>query len=139
MNPIRIENTAYMNHSVSKVRQLQEECESWKRKLELLMRENVELKTRLAAQLKENTNGSDFVEVAEQYQNYFMLQDEIIKLARTDVSDLDKLLLRDLFEDGILFREVVHKHKRLKKEVYKIEKGFNKLKQRFNNFISETQ
>ena len=116
---------------------MQEECAGWKRMLELLMHENVGLKTRLAEIVKESKEGHDFVALAEHYHNTLMREDEIIYLARRDVADLDKLLLREVFEDGILYGEVNRKHKRLRKELLKIEKDFNKLKQGFDVFFNK--
>jgi len=132
-----IEKSELMNDSLSTVKVMQAECENWKRMLEVLMHENVDLKTRLAAVVKENGRSDDFVTLAEQFQNNFMREDEVISLARRDVAEQEKLLLREVFEDGLLFREVTRKQKRLRKELQRIENGFNILKQRFSASLAE--
>jgi hypothetical protein len=134
---IQVENSGNMKESVSLVRQMQLECEDWKKRLELLVHENVQLKTYLAKMVKENGSGADLVEIAEQFQSQFMLEDDIISLVRRDVAVLERLLSKYMYDNKSIFKELLRKHGRLRRELGKIEKDFNMLKRRFHVFMEE--
>jgi hypothetical protein len=130
-----VQKVTYMKEPASKAKQMQSDCESWKKMLETLVHENVNLKTQLAHMLKANRLANGSVETAEQFQNQFMLTDDVVSLARRDVSAQDKLLQHALPGNGVLSKEVIRQHNRLRKELIKIEKAFQQLKGRFHHFL----
>jgi hypothetical protein len=135
-----VEKVTHMKEPVAKAKQMQAECESWKKMLETLVHENVNLKTRLAHMLKANRLANGSVEAAEQFQNQFMLTDDVVSLARRDVSAQDKLLQKTPANtNGVLIRDVIRKHIRLRKELVKIDKAFQQLKGRFNHFLEKQE
>lgn len=120
-----------------KVNQFARESEEWKRTLTFLLQENSFLKLRLADILSGKESSADFLEAAEMYQSRFIQKDEIIKLLLHDVSNLDDLLTRKIYEDGMLVKRVAYKQNHLRMQVRFLETEFNNLKLQFNNYLSQ--
>jgi len=119
-----------------KIKQLQYESNTWKRLLGFMMDENVHLKNRVSEVLK---NGFDkgLLEEMESFHSRFIKEDDLIGLLRNEVAELDKLLVREIFEDGQLVREIDTKLKKLHKNIITAEKQLSELKLEFNNYLSE--
>ncbi|HYM94202.1 MAG TPA: hypothetical protein VET23_08690 [Chitinophagaceae bacterium] len=126
-----------MISSELKIRQFRHESNTWKRTLEFIMQENTHLKNRLCEVLKTVLVDEDLVNAAEQYQNHFVREDEAIHLLRGDIANHDKLLVREVYEDGNLIRDVVRRQKKLATEVKNATLEFHKLKFDFNNYLGE--
>lgn len=122
--------------SERKLKQLQHENDTWKRLLAFLMDENIHLKYRLSEVLKENA-GKNLLYELENFQSQFINKDELISLLRDDVAELDKLLMREIFEDGILMKKVSNDLKKLRNNIEAAERQFGKLKSEFNSFLLE--
>ena len=119
-----------------KLKQLQYESDTWKRLLGFMMDENIHLKNRLSEVLKDKFDKNLLVEI-EGFQNNFIKEDELIVLLRNDVAGLDKLLEREIFEDGKIVNEIDRRLKNLRNNIVYAEKQFGKLKLEFNNYLSE--
>ncbi len=119
-----------------KLKQLQYESDTWKRLLGFMMEENIHLKNRLSDILKDKFN-EDLLEVVEIFQTDFIKEDEMIGLLRNEVVELDKLLVREIFEDGTIIKKVDAKIKNLRIKIQNVEKEFSNLKSEFNNYLSE--
>ncbi len=119
-----------------KIKQLQYESNTWKRLLGFMMDENVHLKNRVSEVLK---NGFDkgLLEEMESFHSRFIKEDDLIGLLRNEVAELDKLLVREIFEDGQLVKEIDTKLKKLHKNIITAERQLNELKLEFNNYLSE--
>ena len=126
-----------MSIAEPKIEQFRYESDTWKRNLEFIMEENITLKNRLANVLKAVSYDEDLLTAAEQYQNYFIREDETVHLLRRDIADLDKLLVKEIFQDGHVIGEVLHKQKKLSIEMKNAIGEFNKLKFEFNNYLAE--
>jgi len=120
-----------------KIDQIQNETDSWKRTLGFLSQENANLKIRLAELLNTDHSADSFLETAELYQNRFVQKDEIIKLMEKDVFELDKLLLREVYEDGIILKDISFRQTKYRKEIKSLESAFSDLKLQFNIYVSE--
>lgn len=120
----------------SKIQQFIHENETWKRLLEFVQAETVFLKTRLAQITKDDVN-NQLLEQSEYFQNEFITEDELIGMLRQEVAELDNWLTREIFEDGIVLKEVTKRQKKIRKEIEIVEQKFNKLKFEFNNYLSE--
>ena len=120
-----------------KVRQFKHESETWKRNLEFMMQENALLKNRLSEVLDTMSADGEILNAAEEYQNHFIREDESFHLLRRDIAELDNLLTREIYEDGMLKKEVVFKKKKLSKEIETSIREFNKLKFDFNNYLGD--
>ena len=127
-----------MNNLSSKIKQYRYECDIWKRNLEFLMLENIHLKNRLSDILKSGSADSKFLNVAEQYQNYFTTEDETIYLLRKDIADFDELLLEEEKQkDEKKLSDVIERQKKMSNEVESTVTEFNKIKFDFNTYLDE--
>lgn len=119
-----------------KLKQLQYEADTWKRLLGFLMDENIHLKNRLSQVLKDRFD-KNLLEEVEGFQSNFIKEDEMIGLLRNDVAEFDKLLEREVFEDGTIIKKVDSKLKKLRHNIKNAERQFSKFKDDFNNYLSE--
>ncbi|OQY95582.1 MAG: hypothetical protein B6D37_05260 [Sphingobacteriales bacterium UTBCD1] len=119
-----------------KIRQFQHEIDTWKRNLEFLLQENVNLKNRLAEVLQ-TVQDDDILEAAETFQSEFLREDEAIQILRGDIAKQDHLLTREIYENGYIIKDVVRQQKKLSEGVKNVVSGFNKLKFDFNSYLGE--
>ena len=120
----------------SKLKQLQNESDSWKKLLGFMIDENVRLKNRLSEVLKDKFDKNLLVE-AEGFQSRFIKEDQLVSLLRNDISELDKLLVRDIVEDRKIINETGRRLKNLRNNIANAENQYGKLKLEFINFLSE--
>lgn len=116
------------------LKQIQYECETWKRLLAFMMDENVHLKNRLSEILKTG-EGTVTLQQIEDFQAGFLKGDELIKVLRSDVFELDRMLNKELFEDGITEKEIRKKLNKIRINIPLAERQFDKLKTDFNNYL----
>jgi hypothetical protein len=119
-----------------KLKQLQYELDTWKRLLGFMSEENIHLKNRLSEVLKTSFN-NNILEDVEIFQTHFLKEDEKIGFLKNEVSELDQLLVREIFEDGAIIRKVDNKLKRFRKNIKNAEAQFTRLKLNFNNYMAE--
>ena len=119
-----------------KLKQLQYESGTWKRLLGFMMDENIYMKNRISEILKNDFN-KNLLEEFENFQSSFIKQDELIGLIRNDVAELDKLLLREYFEDRRAIKQIEKKLMNLRNNIIAAERQFGKLKSSFNCYLSE--
>ena len=118
------------------MKQLQHENDAWKRMLGFLMDENIHLKNRLSEVLKDSSDKNLLYEL-ENFQSQFINKDELINVLRNDASEIDKLLVKEIFEDGIVMKKVCTDLKKLRTNIEAAERQFSKLKSEFNSFLME--
>jgi hypothetical protein len=121
-----------------KIKQFQYESDFWRRMLAFLLQENAILKIRLAELVNENIVTDGFLEMAEQYQNNFIRNDQIINFIRLDIAKLDKLLMGNLSENGLTINAIARRQKKLRKELTTLETTFSEIRIQFNNYLTET-
>lgn len=119
-----------------KLRQLQFESDSWKRLLGFIIDENIHLKNRLSELLK-NGFGGNWLDEMETFHNQLVKEDDRIGLLRNEIAELDRLLVREVFEDGRIIKDVERRLKKLRHNITNTEEQFGKLKLEFNSFLSE--
>jgi len=119
-----------------KLKQLQYESDTWKRLLGFMLDENIHLKNRISEILK-NGFKKNLLEELENFQSRFIKEDELIGLLRNDVAELDKLLLKEVYEDGKLIKEIGRKLKTFRNNMLNAERQFTELKLDFNHYLSE--
>lgn len=120
----------------AKLKQLKHECDTWKRQLCSMMEENVHLKTRLSEILKDGI-ADNLLEEMEFFQNRFTTEDDAIGLLRNEVAEVHKILVKEMFDDGITKKKVDTKMKGLRNSIAVSERNFTKLKSEFNSYILE--
>ena len=119
-----------------RLKQLQYESDTWKRLLNFMMDENIQLKNRLSEILKDKFDKNLLVEV-EVFQNNFIKEDERVALLRNDVAELDKLLVREICEDGKIINKIEIRLQNLRNNIMHAEIQFGKLKSAFNSYLLE--
>lgn len=117
-----------------KLRQLQYEADTWKRLLGFMMDENIHLKNRVSEILRNNFDRIHLDEI-DDFQNRSVKADQLISLLRNEVVELDKLLTREVFEDGQIIHLVQEKLTRIRSSISNAEKNLAELKAAFNNYI----
>jgi hypothetical protein len=116
--------------------QLQYECDAWKRLLAFLMDENIHLKNRLSEIVKDRdgTTSLSLIEI-ERFQTNFLKGDELIKVLRDDISEVDKLLRKEFFEDGIIEKKIKTKFNKIRVNIPLAERQLDQLKKEFNSYL----
>ena len=100
------------------------------------MDENIHLKNRLSEVLKDSSDKNLLCEL-ENFQTQFINKDELINVLRNDVAEIDKLLVKEIFEDGTVTKKVCTELKKLRNNIEAAERQFSKLKSEFNSFLME--
>lgn len=108
--------------------QIKSESDSWKRSLNFMMDENIHLKGRLMQILKSEVS-KDALEIAEDFHNHFIKQDQLNRLLRNDIAELDELLIKGVTNLVEIKRKLI----KLRKNVSNASKEFDHLKASFNN------
>ena len=119
-----------------KLKQLCYESDTWKRSLGFMIDENIHLKNRLIEILQISAD-EELLETAEYFQGRFIKEDERISLIRNDLTELDKLLRREVFENGKIAKEVNRKFTTLRNNILNAEQQFSDLKSDFSHFMLE--
>lgn len=122
--------------SAKQIRRFEYESDTWKRQLSFIREENIYLKKRLIEILKEKLSPAD-LEAAESFQTLFIEQDKLVTILGNSVAEFDRLLKRELFEDGALLRTVMLEHLHIDRKISEAEASFDNLKRRFNNYMWE--
>jgi hypothetical protein len=123
MSPVKFSNSVQFHH----------ENMTWGRVLEYIKQENSILKNRLSEVLDTSTD-RNFLALAEQYQNKFILKDEYIDELRHDINQQDKALSEN--SGGPLDNKLLKRHEKLRNEMEFFETDFHKLKNDFNKYLS---
>jgi hypothetical protein len=118
------------------LKQMKYETDTCKRSLGFMIDENIHLKNRLSEILR-NAFNSNLLEQVEYFQNRFIKEDERIGLIRNDVAQVDKLLVKEAFEDGTILTDLNGKIHNICSNIMHAEKQFSELKLEFNNYLLE--
>lgn len=119
---------------ISKPGQFSYENRSWIRLLEFFKQENTLLKNRLAEVVDQQAD-RDFLALAEQFQNKFIIKDEFIDELRHDVNiQLQEIIKTD---DSSTNQKLIKKQGMLRNEMEYFEKEFTSLKNEFNKYLSD--
>ncbi len=119
-----------------KLIQLQYESDSWKRVLAFMRDENIHLKYRLSDVLK-NSFDKQLLSPLENFQSNFVKEDDLLAVLRSDLAELDKLLIWQMMNDDQLMANVDKKMKAIRCNIYNAEKQFNQLKSDFISYLTE--
>ena len=111
---------------ISKAEQYFHEVLTWRRVLEFFKDENSFLKTRLSKVLDQHTD-KNFLELAEQYQNNFIIKDDYINELRHEIN-IQEYKLKETIEADLKIpnKIVLNKQTKLRNEIEFLEKEFTK-------------
>ncbi|MEO8862099.1 MAG: hypothetical protein ABI358_11785 [Ginsengibacter sp.] len=119
-----------------KVKQIQFESNTWKRLLDFFREENVYFKNRLSDILKESFD-RNLLDALENFQNRFIIQDELNGALRNEISELDKLLLDEKIKEVISKPLIERILGNLRENLSNSEKRFCALQLDFNKYLYE--
>ena len=121
------------NVIISKPDQFNHEIKTWSRLLDFFKQENTILKNRLA-EVVDYRADKEFLALAEQFQNKFIIKDEYIDELRHDTN----LQARDLTSTNKAITDIklIKRQERLRNELEYFEIDFIKLKNEFNKYLS---
>ncbi len=123
------------NSYISKLDQYRFEHLTWERMLDFFKQENAFLKTRLS-QVLDRKIDSEFLALAEQFQNQFIIKDDFIDELKHDINEME----RAIKESSVTMKivpdiKVENKHNKLRNEMEYLEKNFAQLKNEFNKYL----
>ncbi|MDE3211683.1 MAG: hypothetical protein KGM98_00505 [Bacteroidota bacterium] len=117
------------------IKKLQFETDSWKRRLGFMMDDNILFKNSISDLLKENFK-QDLLGEVEEFHGRFLEADEWIGLLRNEIAELDDLLVREIFEDGKIAKELEIKFGEFRDNLLVVQKKLDVLKQDFQKFLA---
>ena len=118
---------------LSKCDQFHHENKTWVRMLDFFKQENSFLKTRLSEVLDDSTD-KNFLALAEQFQNKFILKDEYIDELRHDINN-QEVSINNTAENAVDIK-LTKRQEKLRNEMEYFEKDFNMLRNDFNKYVS---
>jgi len=118
---------------ITKPDQFHHENKTWTRLLDFFKQENTFLKNRLSEVVDHRTD-KEFLALAEQFQNKFILKDEYINELRHDINMQDGDLLNS--SDKVSQNKLSKRQEKLRNEMEYFEKDFYSLKNEFNKYLS---
>ena len=122
--------------AANKTKQFYYENLTWERLLDFFKQENAILKNRLSEVVDQLTD-KDFIELAEHFQNVFIIKDEFIDELRHDINN-HEILLNTLLAatDEKADKKILKKQEKLRNEMEALEKDFTKDKNQFNKYLA---
>lgn len=108
---------------------------AWEGMLDDFSRENTLLKNTLA-KVVDNTTTKDYIDMAEKFNNLFIIKDECISDLRKDIETHKSALISGLYLYPAHSRTFLVKHKKLRNEMENFRSGIFKLKERFNSYLT---
>ena len=122
--------------AANKTKQFYYENLTWERLLDFFKQENAILKNRLSEVVDQLTD-KDFIELAEHFQNIFIIKDEFIDELRHDINN-HEILLNTLLvaTDEKADKKILKKQEKLRNEMEALEKDFTKDKNQFNKYLA---
>lgn len=122
-----------MKNTINK--QLLHEAETWKRSIVFMQSELVFMKNRIAQILMEMPDRS-MLDSVEHYQHHFIELEQSLSLFRVDITLQIELIKKNHEVSLKQLQEKLSKQKKLRIEIGKAEKLFNKMKFDFNQSFS---
>ena len=123
------------NNYISKLDQYHFEHLTWERMLDFFKQENAFLKTRLS-QVLDRKIDNEFLALAEQFQNQFIIKDDFIDELKHDINEMERAIKESTLTMKIVPDiKVENKHNKLRNEMEYLEKNFAQLKNEFNKYL----
>jgi hypothetical protein len=122
MPPVKMSTTEQFHH----------ENKTWIRLLEFFKQENYFMKNRLSEVLDHNVD-KNFLALAEQFQNKFILKDEYIDELRSDINKQNQMFSNSTTQ--LTDNKLTKTQEKLRNEMEYFEKDFNTLKNEFNKYL----
>jgi hypothetical protein len=114
-----------------RLNELNTEINSWLQALEVMQRENAEMKTRLADVVKQAMSASA-LEDAELFQNRFLNKDTVISFLRADIKKQAQKI-----DDSMNPIDVQKLQNKLRVDMKKMENEFHNMRSVFASYLSQ--
>ena len=118
----------------STFKQQQFEQDTWKQLLGYMMEENIHLKNSITEILKDKPNRIVLGEV-ENFQSHFIMEDEMIRILRNDIANIEKLFADAGDGNQKMIGEINDRLQRLRESIALAGAQFNQLKIEFNQYL----
>lgn len=115
--------------------QFDQELRLWKIKLEHLKQENVLLKYRLS-EMVDNNEGSNFLQMAEYFQNELLIIDDKLKKLFNKFDEFS-IQFRESDNERELPEKKITEYKKFMKDIFQFENKFMNLSKEFNEKMLE--
>lgn len=115
------------------IKKWQAEIVAWKKMLSSRMEENVSIKNKISYILKHNYNQNCLDEI-EEFQTMSIREDEITSILRSEVAELDNLLIRKKLEDIKFPKSLNETINHLRNDMVYSEERFASLTSAFSEF-----
>jgi hypothetical protein len=131
------QNLNFFPMSDSMLKQFLYEIKAWKRSLAYMQEDGIHLKYRLSEVVNDVGEGHR-LEMAEDFHNSFIAEDDLIKVLREEVDEQDELLHKDLpaAEGSSLPKGMINNQARIRKDMARAELFFHKVKANFDAYLS---
>ena len=124
------------SNDTAKLNQMHHEHLSWLRVVDFFEEENIFLKKRLAEVVNQNSD-KDFLALAEQYQNLFIIKTNFMEELRHDIHEQEEFLKKSLLQpEKYLTKYFFEQHEKLELNTRFLEKDFAKIRNEFNEYIT---
>jgi hypothetical protein len=117
-------------------RYLSDESEEWERLLGFLKQENVFSKSRLA-EIVASLEDEDELTRAEQFNDDFIAEDEIIVFLEGELKKHHKLLERRRYQDEDQLKQLIRHQSKLRMDIRRAEEIMIITKRKFGDFVAE--
>jgi hypothetical protein len=117
------------------IEQLISEAKSWEQHLYMFKQENIYFKTKLSEVVDPSTD-KNFLALAEQFQNQFILKDEFMDELIHDVREQQLKLVNLIKTNTPLSDNLIKKQKRLRHELEYLDKDFKRIKNEFISYLA---
>jgi hypothetical protein len=121
-------------YSDSVIRQCMYESEQWERLLAFLKQENAFCKSRLAEVVAGIEDDATLIE-AEEFNDQFLSQDNMINFLAIELKKHSTLLQRDFPMDGELLKDIIKKQRILTRNIQNAEDIFSRTKKSFSIYL----
>jgi hypothetical protein len=116
------------------IHQYQYELECWGRLLLFQKEELVYFKNRLA-EIIDGSTENDLLLTVETFQEAFLDQEKVIDYLSGELKKQAKLIEKDLYFDGEIFRQMQSEQNKLRREFRRAEELFSNVKNRFVQYL----
>lgn len=121
---------------LSKHQQFLHENLTWGRSIDFFKQENSFLKNRLS-EVVDQESSKEFLALAEQFQNRFILKDEFMDELKHDINTQARMLKDDISNSiYVVSDKNMKRQDKLRNEMEYLERDFTKLKNEFNKYLA---
>lgn len=120
---------------ITKQDHFEHENKTWQRSLDFVKQENAYLKTRLSV-VTDSKEDKEFIKLAEYFQNQFLSKDEFINGLIVDINQQTHDIQLHI-NNAKMDKKISNRQENLRKQISYFESDFARLKNEFNQLITQ--